>query len=151
MHKRSLLSRVTVSLSGVFVAVIVNLLTLPHSQDGPAIIHHNVYSTDLVKEKALNYLSEACKSAQPFFLTVAPIGPHSCKLFPNRVVYTSTHASTDSRRGKQRCQIFNRYPPDGHSRFSCSSCNALPLRTASTERIVQSRCCQRCIMGQESA
>jgi N-acetylglucosamine-6-sulfatase len=45
--------------------------------NGPAIIHPNTYSTDLVKEKALDYLEEASHSDQPFFLTVAPIGPHS--------------------------------------------------------------------------
>ncbi|KAJ9127743.1 hypothetical protein QFC24_000026 [Naganishia onofrii] len=45
--------------------------------NGPAIIHPNTYSTDLVKEKALDYLEEASQSDQPFFLTVAPIGPHS--------------------------------------------------------------------------
>lgn len=46
--------------------------------DGPAIIHNNIYSTDLIKKKALGYLTEASEGKQPFFLTIAPIGPHSC-------------------------------------------------------------------------
>jgi hypothetical protein len=118
--------------------------------DGPAVLHPGVYSTDLVKQKALDYLSEASKSSQPFFLTVAPIGPHSCKSirdeFPSGLCSLMTH-----HRGKKRRQILVRHPSDGHSRLCASSCDALPHRTALTHRVVQSRPSKWRIVGEGSA
>ncbi|KAF2875643.1 arylsulfatase [Massariosphaeria phaeospora] len=42
------------------------------------IPHRNEYSTDLVKQKALGFLDDAAKDpSTPFYLTIAPIAPHS--------------------------------------------------------------------------
>lgn len=35
------------------------------------------YSTDLIRDVGLQYLDEAAQSEEPFFLGIAPIGPHS--------------------------------------------------------------------------
>ncbi|CAO1613028.1 unnamed protein product [Sympodiomycopsis kandeliae] len=35
------------------------------------------YSTDLIKEIGIDYLHQAAQSEEPFFLGIAPIGPHS--------------------------------------------------------------------------
>jgi hypothetical protein len=42
-------------------------------------VHKGEYSTDLVKEKALDYLDTALDEDRPFFLGIAPIACHSCK------------------------------------------------------------------------
>ena len=34
------------------------------------------YTTDLVREKGLDYIDEAHKAGKPFFVGIAPIGPH---------------------------------------------------------------------------
>jgi arylsulfatase A-like enzyme len=47
------------------------------NQDRP-VPHKNTYSTDLVRKKALGFLEDAAKNTDsPFFLTIAPIAPHS--------------------------------------------------------------------------
>lgn len=46
--------------------------------DGPVKVHAGEYSTDLVHEKAVNYLEDALQEDLPFYLTVAPIACHSC-------------------------------------------------------------------------
>lgn len=46
--------------------------------DGPVKVHTGEYSTDLVHEKAVNYLEDALQEDRPFYLTVAPIACHSC-------------------------------------------------------------------------
>jgi N-acetylglucosamine-6-sulfatase len=50
--------------------------------NGPVKVHPGEYSTDLVRDKALDYLSEGAKAAdesgRPFFVGIAPIAPHSC-------------------------------------------------------------------------
>jgi N-acetylglucosamine-6-sulfatase len=43
-------------------------------------VHKGEYSTDLVKDKALDYLDTALDEDRPFFLGIAPIACHSCKL-----------------------------------------------------------------------
>lgn len=39
--------------------------------------HKGEYSTDLIARKAYGLLEEGVNSKKPFFLTVAPIAPHS--------------------------------------------------------------------------
>jgi hypothetical protein len=39
-------------------------------------LYSGQYSTDVVAEKALGFLDDALKETKPFFLTIAPIGPH---------------------------------------------------------------------------
>ncbi|KLT43955.1 putative arylsulfatase precursor [Cutaneotrichosporon oleaginosum] len=45
--------------------------------NGPAEIHNGSYSTDLVGEKSLRHLDTALAADEPFFIGIAPIGPHS--------------------------------------------------------------------------
>lgn len=51
--------------------------------DGPVKVHAGEYSTDLVHEKAVNYLEDALQEDRPFYLTVAPIACHSCTQLHN--------------------------------------------------------------------
>lgn len=41
------------------------------------ISHEDEYSTDVLASKAYGLLEEGVKSAKPFFLTIAPVAPHS--------------------------------------------------------------------------
>ncbi|KFY67158.1 hypothetical protein V496_01732 [Pseudogymnoascus sp. VKM F-4515 (FW-2607)] len=43
----------------------------------PPVSHKGEYSTDVLTQKAYGLLEEAVKADKPFFLTLAPIGPHS--------------------------------------------------------------------------
>ncbi|KDE06712.1 hypothetical protein MVLG_03058 [Microbotryum lychnidis-dioicae p1A1 Lamole] len=43
----------------------------------PVQYHAGSYSTDLVKEKALNLIRDASHQGNPFFVGIAPIAPHS--------------------------------------------------------------------------
>ncbi|KAI0145097.1 alkaline-phosphatase-like protein [Xylariaceae sp. FL1272] len=43
----------------------------------PPVNHEGEYSVDLVKNKSLAFLDEAVEAGKPFFLTAAPIAPHS--------------------------------------------------------------------------
>lgn len=54
--------------------------TSPLTPDGPVTVHAGEYSTDLVRDKALAYLDDGIGGDKPFFLGIAPIAPHSCKL-----------------------------------------------------------------------
>jgi N-acetylglucosamine-6-sulfatase len=46
-----------------------------HNQDAP-VNHLGEYSTDLVSNKSLAFIDEGAKSGKPFFITMAPVGPH---------------------------------------------------------------------------
>ncbi len=43
----------------------------------PPVSHKGEYSTDLIAQKGYALLDEGVKSGKPFFLTLAPIAPHS--------------------------------------------------------------------------
>lgn len=43
----------------------------------PPVHHHGVHTSDLITDKAQGLLKEAIEGDKPFFLTVAPIAPHS--------------------------------------------------------------------------
>ncbi|CZR59007.1 probable arylsulfatase [Phialocephala subalpina] len=45
--------------------------------DRPPVSHEGEYSTDVLAEKAYGLLDEAVKLGAPFFLTAAPVAPHS--------------------------------------------------------------------------
>lgn len=45
--------------------------------DGEATVFEGQYSTDVVKDKALGYLDDGLNGDKPFFVGIAPIGPHS--------------------------------------------------------------------------
>lgn len=45
--------------------------------DQPPVSHEGEYSTDVLAEKAYGLLDEGVQSKKPFFLTVAPVAPHS--------------------------------------------------------------------------
>jgi len=45
--------------------------------ESPPVSFPNEYNTDLVKERALGFLDAAKKSTNPFFVGIAPIGPHA--------------------------------------------------------------------------
>lgn len=45
--------------------------------NGPVKVYKGQYSTDIITEKALDYLDEALLEDSPFFVGIAPIGPHS--------------------------------------------------------------------------
>ncbi|KAL5327615.1 hypothetical protein ACEPPN_005316 [Leptodophora sp. 'Broadleaf-Isolate-01'] len=56
--------------------------TFQRNTDAP-VSHEGEYSTDVLAQKAYGLLSEGIHSKKPFFLTVAPIAPHSdVKPFP---------------------------------------------------------------------
>ena len=46
------------------------------NHDAP-VHHHDVHTSDLLNEKALGFLQQGLDGDKPFFLTVAPIAPHS--------------------------------------------------------------------------
>lgn len=47
------------------------------NQEDP-VLHHNEYSTDLIHKKGLGFLEDAAQNPDaPFFVTIAPIAPHS--------------------------------------------------------------------------
>ncbi|KAI1260432.1 alkaline-phosphatase-like protein [Xylariaceae sp. FL1019] len=50
--------------------------TFQRNYDLP-VNHEGEYSVDLVKKKSLSFLDEAVEDGKPFFLTAAPIAPHS--------------------------------------------------------------------------
>lgn len=43
----------------------------------PPVSHEGEYSTDVLAKKAYGLLEEGVKSKKPFFLTLAPVAPHS--------------------------------------------------------------------------
>src|SRR6201999_2088378 len=43
----------------------------------PPVRYEGQYSTDIVADKALGFLETALQEDKPFFLTIAPIAPHS--------------------------------------------------------------------------
>jgi N-acetylglucosamine-6-sulfatase len=45
--------------------------------ENPPVSYEGSYSTDVLAEKAYGLLDEGVNSRQPFFLTVAPVAPHS--------------------------------------------------------------------------
>ncbi|GMK57933.1 hypothetical protein CspeluHIS016_0407670 [Cutaneotrichosporon spelunceum] len=45
--------------------------------NGPVEIHEDTYSNDIVAQKGLAHLDSALASSRPFFVGIAPIGPHS--------------------------------------------------------------------------
>jgi N-acetylglucosamine-6-sulfatase len=48
----------------------------------PPVSYQGQYSTDILAEKAFGLLYEGIESGNPFFLTVAPVAPHSNVDFP---------------------------------------------------------------------
>lgn len=55
--------------------------TMQSNQDPPQNLPGK-YSTDVVASRALDFMADAAKSQSPFFLTVAPVGPHGGTWFP---------------------------------------------------------------------
>jgi N-acetylglucosamine-6-sulfatase len=55
---------------------IYNNVTMQRYEDAPRSYPGN-YSTDIVAERSVEYLDIAIAAGKPFFLGVAPIGPHS--------------------------------------------------------------------------
>ncbi len=47
--------------------------------------YENQYSTDVIRDFGLQYLEEAVSSGQPFFVGIAPIGPHAETVIENGV------------------------------------------------------------------
>lgn len=43
----------------------------------PPVSHEGEYTTDILAHKAKGFLDDAVKAAEPFFLTIAPVAPHS--------------------------------------------------------------------------
>ena len=43
----------------------------------PPVSYEGQYTTDILARKAKAFLHDAVKAAQPFFLTIAPVAPHS--------------------------------------------------------------------------
>lgn len=50
------------------------------NQDAP-VSHEGEYSTDVLARKAYGFLEDAIAAERPFFLTIAPIAPHSNVVF----------------------------------------------------------------------
>lgn len=48
------------------------------------------YSTDVVAQRAVDFMKAGTSAGRPFFLTVAPIGPHTQTVFP----FTAGNPST---------------------------------------------------------
>ncbi len=51
----------------------------------PPVSYEGQYSPDVVAAKAFGFLDEAVQSDRPFFLTIAPISPHSDAKFPKDI------------------------------------------------------------------
>lgn len=49
---------------------------ITHNGDAP-VSYEGQYSTDIISQKATDWLEEALEQEEPFFLTVSPIAPHS--------------------------------------------------------------------------
>ena len=49
----------------------------------PPVSYEGQYSTDVVASKGYGFLDDAVKAGKPFFLTMAPIGPHASVVFPS--------------------------------------------------------------------
>lgn len=45
--------------------------------EDPPVSYEGQYSTDVLASKAYDFLADAVKSIDPFFLTIAPVAPHS--------------------------------------------------------------------------
>lgn len=43
----------------------------------PPVSYEGQYSTDVLASKAFGFLDDAMKDSRPFFLTIAPVAPHS--------------------------------------------------------------------------
>ena len=43
----------------------------------PPVSHEGQYTTDVLAHKAKGFIHDAVKGAQPFFVTIAPVAPHS--------------------------------------------------------------------------
>lgn len=50
--------------------------TFPRDFDSP-VSYEGQYTTDILKEKSLRFLDSAISHEDPFFLTIAPVAPHS--------------------------------------------------------------------------
>jgi arylsulfatase A-like enzyme len=50
--------------------------TWQRNRDAP-VNHEGEYTTDIITEKAAGFLNDAIKAQKPFFLTIAPVAPHS--------------------------------------------------------------------------
>lgn len=50
----------------------------------PPVSSSGQYNTDLVRDKALGFLDDAKQGGKPFFLGVAPIGPHAGYVYGDR-------------------------------------------------------------------
>ena len=50
--------------------------TFQRNREAP-ILHEGSYSTDVLAEKAYGFLDDAVSADNPFFLTIAPVAPHS--------------------------------------------------------------------------
>ena len=50
--------------------------TWQRNQDEP-VSYKDKYTTDVLAEKAHGFLTDAIKAKRPFFLTIAPVAPHS--------------------------------------------------------------------------
>lgn len=59
--------------------------TWQRNQDEP-ISYKNHYTTDVLIEKANGFLNDAVEAGSPFFLTIAPVAPHSNVEFNGNVL-----------------------------------------------------------------
>ncbi|KAK5099074.1 hypothetical protein LTR24_001475 [Lithohypha guttulata] len=62
--------------------------TMQSNQDPPRNLPGE-YSTDVVASRAVDFMTQAAKSGSPFFLTVAPVGPHgeTCSAIRHKDLY----------------------------------------------------------------
>ncbi|KAF2729206.1 Arylsulphatase [Polyplosphaeria fusca] len=85
--------------------------------------HRNEYNTDLLSEKGLRFIDDAVKEDKPFFLTLAPIAPHSdvrIELTPNGTELANVIRSAPSPAARHEGMFQDEIVPRGDS-FNPSS------------------------------
>jgi hypothetical protein len=112
-------------------------------------VHKGEYSTDLVKEKALDYLDTALDGDRPFFLGIAPIACHSCKrshAIGGRDALTDPLAPLRAVQDRHQA----RRHPGRHPGEPSSPRQAFPYRTAAPYRVVEPRRAARRVVGPDT-
>lgn len=85
------------------------------STTGQVEVRKKEYSTDVVAEKVFGHLDKALSKDEPFFLTAAPIGPHSHMPGEGR---TGTYDMTIPRYHPRHKHLFRDHSIDKHEGFN---------------------------------
>ena len=88
----------------------------------PPVSFEGDYSTDVVVGKAYGFLEEAVQSEKPFFLTIAPIAPHSnvrvARPLPNGTISTDDPLASPPVSAKRHEHLFHNAIVPRHANFN---------------------------------